>query len=85
MSRTLFNTRFRLLVGDSPMRYLARVRLSRAAGCLTTTNATLYAIAQSSGYDSEASLSKAFKRTFGRSPGEYRRVSAHSPIRIAQT
>jgi len=83
MSRTLFCTRFRALVGESPMRYLARVRLSQAAGYLTTTNATLYAIAQSTGYDSEASLSKAFKRAFGQSPGAYRRERARQPIRIA--
>jgi AraC-like DNA-binding protein len=43
----------------------------------------VYAIAQSTGYDSEASLSKAFKRAFGQSPGEYRRERASSPIRIA--
>jgi len=83
MSRTLFCTRFRALVCDSPIRYLARVRLSQAAGYLTTTNATLYSIAQSTGYDSEASLSKAFKRTFGQSPGEYRSESVTRPIRIA--
>ncbi|HEY3059684.1 MAG TPA: AraC family transcriptional regulator [Chloroflexota bacterium] len=83
MSRTLFATRFRALVGESPIRYLARVRLSQAAGYLTTTNATLYSIAQSTGYDSEASLSKAFKRAFGQSPREYRRESASRPIRIA--
>jgi AraC-like DNA-binding protein len=65
------------------MRYLARVRLSRAAGYLTTTNLTVYAIAQNTGYDSEASLGKAFKRAFGQSPGEYRRERASSPIRIA--
>jgi len=55
----------------------------RAAGYLTTTNLTLYAIAQSTGYDSEASLGKAFKREFGQSPGDYRRERASSPIRIA--
>jgi AraC-like DNA-binding protein/mannose-6-phosphate isomerase-like protein (cupin superfamily) len=83
MSRTHFSQRFRRMVGESPMRYLARVRLSRAAGYLTTTNLTLYAIAQSIGYDSEASLGKAFKREFGQSPGEYRRDRASSPIRLA--
>jgi AraC-like DNA-binding protein len=85
MSRTLFGTRFRALVGESPIHYLARVRLSQAAGYLTTTNSTLFAIAQHTGYDSEASLSKAFKRTFGRAPGEYRRESLTRPIRIAAT
>ena len=83
MSRTRLGTRFRELVGESPIHYLARVRLSQAAGYLITTNSTLYAIAQHTGYDSEASLSKAFKRTFGRAPGEYRRESLTRPIRIA--
>jgi AraC-like DNA-binding protein len=84
LSRTLFGTRFRALVGASPIRYLTRLRLSHAAGYLTTTNETLYAIAQRTGYDSEASLSKAFKQAFGRSPGEYRRESRTRPIRIAE-
>jgi AraC-like DNA-binding protein/mannose-6-phosphate isomerase-like protein (cupin superfamily) len=84
MSRTLFGMRFHQQVGDSPIRYLARVRLSQAAGYLTTTNETLFAIAQHIGYESEASLSKAFKRAFGRSPGEYRRESSARPIRIAE-
>jgi AraC-like DNA-binding protein/mannose-6-phosphate isomerase-like protein (cupin superfamily) len=84
MSRTLFSTRFRALVGESPIHYLARLRLSQAAGYLTTTNSTLYAIAQHTGYNSEASLSKAFKRTFGQSPGEYRRESLARPIHIAE-
>jgi AraC-like DNA-binding protein len=83
MSRTHFSQSFRRIVGESPMRYLSRVRLSRAAGYLTTTNLTLYAIAQCTGYDSEASLGKAFKRQFGQSPGEYRSERASSPIRIA--
>ena len=32
MSRTLFGTRFREAVGESPIRYLAKVRLGQAAG-----------------------------------------------------
>ena len=38
MSRTLFCTRFRATVGESPMRHLARIRLGQAAGYLTTTS-----------------------------------------------
>lgn len=80
-----FSTRFRECLGDSPMHYLAHVRLSRAAGQLTTTTATLFAIAQQLGYDTEASFSKAFKRAFSRSPGEYRREGLTQPIRIAES
>ncbi len=82
LSRTLFTARFRELVGDSPIRYLTKVRLSRAAGYLTTTDHNLATIARRTGYDSEAALSKAFKREYGTSPGGYRRLRAAQPIAI---
>lgn len=75
-----FAARFRDLLGQPPIRYLTAVRLSRAAGYLATTDHNLAAIARRSGYDSEASLSKAVKRTYGRSPGDYRRRSVRQPI-----
>jgi len=72
MSRTLFAARFRAAVGESPMRHLARIRLGQAAGYLTTTRLSVAAIARRTGYGTDASLSKAFKREFGISPGQYR-------------
>jgi AraC-like DNA-binding protein len=72
MSRTLFSTRFRAAVGESPMHHLARVRLGQAAGYLTTTKLSLEAIARRTGYGSSAALSKAFKREFETPPGRYR-------------
>jgi AraC-like DNA-binding protein len=72
MSRTLFTARFRAAVGESPMRYLARIRLGQAAWYLTTTRLSVEAIARRTGYGTNASLSKAFKREFGISPGQYR-------------
>jgi AraC-like DNA-binding protein/mannose-6-phosphate isomerase-like protein (cupin superfamily) len=72
MSRTLLATRFREVTGESPMRYLAKVRLGQAAGYLTTSDLSLEAIAARTGYAGNASLSKAFKREFGVSPGAYR-------------
>jgi AraC-like DNA-binding protein len=73
LSRTAFAARFRELVGEPPMSYLARVRLSYAAGYLSATDKTVRQIARMVGYQNEASLSKAFRRAFGRAPGEYRR------------
>jgi AraC family transcriptional activator of mtrCDE len=84
MSRTLFATRFRGAVGESPMRHLARIRLGQAAGYLTTTKLSVEAIARRTGYGTNASLSKAFKREFGVSPGQYREGNgsiAVSPVR----
>jgi AraC-like DNA-binding protein len=74
MSRTLFATRFRADIGESPMRYLAKVRLSQAAGYLRTADLSLDTIAMRTGYGNNASLSKAFKRELGISPGAYRRT-----------
>jgi AraC-like DNA-binding protein len=84
MSRTLFAARFRAAVGESPMRHLARIRLGQAAGYLTTTRLSVEAIARRTGYGTNASLSKAFKREFGTSPGHYRDSNgsvALSPVR----
>jgi len=84
MSRTLFATRFRAAVGESPMRHLAKIRLGQAAGYLTTTRLSVEAIARRTGYGTNASLSKAFKREFGTSPGQYRATKgsvAVSPVR----
>jgi AraC-like DNA-binding protein len=76
LSRTAFAARFRELVGEPPMSYLARLRLGYAAGYLSATDKTVREIARMVGYSSEASLSKAFQRRFGRAPGEYRRQQA---------
>ena len=73
LSRTALAARFRDLTGEPPMRYLARVRLGHAAGYLSATDMTVRQIAHLVGYENEASLSKAFRRAFGRPPGEYRR------------
>ena len=80
MSRTLFTTRFRAAVGESPMRHLARMRLGQAAGYLTTTRLSVEAIARRTGYGTSASLSKAFKREFGVSPGQYRQTRGNIEV-----
>jgi AraC-like DNA-binding protein len=72
LSRSAFVARFRRAVGESPMRYVARLRMSRAAALLVTSQCSLREIASETGYGNEASLSKAFKRELGHAPGAYR-------------
>jgi AraC-like DNA-binding protein len=72
LSRTAFTAKFRAATGEPPIQHLAKVRLSQAAAYLTGADLTLDAIAARIGYASDASLSKAFKRHFGVSPGSYR-------------
>jgi transcriptional regulator GlxA family with amidase domain len=82
MSRTSFNARFRAAIGQPPMTYLTELRLRRAAGYLSTTTKNVRQVAHLTGYDNEASFSKAFSRRFGRPPGEYRRERLASPQQL---
>jgi len=73
MSRSAFASRFREKVGESPLAYLARWRLFRAATLLRQGDRTQAEIAALIGYESEAAFSKAFKRAMGVAPGAWRR------------
>jgi AraC-like DNA-binding protein len=75
MSRSSFAARFRSLVGEPPLAYVARWRLSLAANWLQRDEQTIAQIAQRLGYASEVALSRAFKRLFKVPPGAYRRRS----------
>jgi AraC-like DNA-binding protein len=72
MSRTVFATRFALLLGESPMRYLARFRMARAIEELKDSGASLATIAGRVGYASDVAFSKAFKRHVGIGPAAFR-------------
>ncbi|MBE1878073.1 AraC family transcriptional regulator [Myceligenerans pegani] len=73
MSRSAFAERFTGLLGEPPMRYLARWRLEQAYVALTTTTDPVAAISRQVGYGSEAAFGRAFKRHHGMSPGAARR------------
>jgi AraC-like DNA-binding protein len=72
MSRSAYSDRFRMLVGQAPMRYVTELRLSRAARLLRSTDATIADVARSVGYGSEDALSRAFKARFGEAPSIFR-------------
>ena len=82
LSRSKFAARFKTVVGETPLGYLTRLRLHRAAAKLRDDlDLTLPAIARSVGYQTLAAFSKSFKRQFGTSPGAYRRSSIGLPRR----
>jgi AraC-like DNA-binding protein len=78
MSRSAFAERFRLLVGEPPLRYLTRLRLQRAARLFRTTDSSVAEVARRVGYGSEEALSRAFKNRFGVSPSATRAPAIHS-------
>jgi AraC family transcriptional regulator len=63
---------FRRVVGDTPKRYTARVRLERAACELVATDRSIVDIAMSSGFASHEVFTRAFVRHFRMSPRAYR-------------
>ncbi|NKY52994.1 AraC family transcriptional regulator [Nocardia vermiculata] len=73
-SRAALARRFTDLVGDPPIAYLTEWRLARAADLLRGTDATIESIARQVGYGTAFSLSAAFKRRYGVSPGVHRRA-----------
>jgi AraC-like DNA-binding protein len=82
VSRSKFAARFKAVVGDTPLGYLTRLRLHRAAAKLREDlDVSLPAIARSVGYQTEAAFGKSFRRQFGTSPGAYRRSSKGLPRR----
>lgn len=81
MSRSAFTERFRAATGEAPMEHLTRYRMARAAEYLKATDAGVREIAHLTGYDSEVSVTKAFKRQFGMPPGAYRKAHALTAAR----
>lgn len=75
VSRATLARRFAHLVGETPPEYLTRWRMDLAAQRLRDTDDTVAAIADTVGYRSEYSFSRAFKRRRGLAPGRYRRRS----------
>lgn len=71
-SRTVIAERFNTLLGKPPIEYLTGWRIQTAAERLRSSNDSLAQVAEAIGYDSEASFSRAFKRTMGISPGAWR-------------
>lgn len=68
MSRSHFAERFTKVVGEPPLRYLARWRLTLAADLLRNGRVRISEAASVAGYGSDASFSRAFKACFGYSP-----------------
>jgi AraC-like DNA-binding protein len=83
LSRSAFAARFSHVLGESPHRYLARLRLNVASERLRHTDDKISAIAASAGYSSLAAFSRAFKQELGVSPVEYRRNPATASSSVA--
>jgi AraC-like DNA-binding protein len=81
-SRSGFAQRFVSVVGETPARYVARMRMHQAHEWLREGQ-RVATVAERLGYESEASFSRAFKRVIGASPSHFReRVKPHAAIAV---
>jgi AraC-like DNA-binding protein len=78
LSRAAFARRFTEAVGEPPLTYLSRWRMTTAARLLRDHDRPLAKVAKEIGYTSEFAFAKAFKRDFGIAPGAYRKQLAVS-------
>jgi transcriptional regulator GlxA family with amidase domain len=73
LSRPAFARRFVAHAGISPLRYLTRYRMERAAEMLAQPELRLAQVAGQVGYSSEYAFNRAFKRQHRVAPGTFRR------------
>ena len=72
VSRSVLDDRFRLVLHQSPIRYLTRWRMHLAEDLLATSDLTIADIGRRVGYRSEEAFSRAFKRERGQPPAHWR-------------
>ncbi len=75
-SRSVLAERFKAILGQPPMQYLAAWRLQLASSLLREGSRSLAEVACEVGYESEAAFSRAFKRHIGAPPGVWRQNHA---------
>lgn len=71
-SRSVLAERFKAVLGQPPMHYLAGWRLQLATNLLRDVTRTIADVAGAVGYESEAAFNRAFKRHLGVPPGVWR-------------
>ncbi|WP_396614870.1 AraC family transcriptional regulator [Lysobacter soli] len=78
-SRSRFAEAFTRTVGESPARYVAKVKMFQARRWIQQEGMRVTVAAERLGYDSEASFSRAFKRIMGMPPSAVR--TTEEPLR----
>lgn len=80
-SRSSFTEAFTRTVGESPARYVTRLKMFQARRWIGQEGMRVSVAAERLGYDSEASFSRAFKRVTGESPSASRADGRDMPRR----
>lgn len=78
MSSVSINKYFEIVYGDTVKRYMQSKRMAYAAKQLTGSNISVADIALSVGYESQSKFGTVFKRKYGCTPLEYRRLGGET-------
>lgn len=73
MSRTAFAKAFVEAFGQTPIDFVQKARLHRAAQLLAATELPVKVVAASLGFGSRSHFSRAFRRAYGADPSAYRK------------
>ena len=73
ITRGQLNRRVKTITGTTTQQYVIRLRLEQALQLLQTTGLTISEIGYRCGFEDATSFSRAFKRTFGQSPTQYKK------------
>lgn len=76
-NRTSLNSLFNEVFGISAIAYLNKIRIQNATLLLSNTSIPLCDIAEKTGFSDESYFSKAFKKSTGKSPREFRLSLPH--------
>ncbi|MCC5815644.1 MAG: helix-turn-helix transcriptional regulator [Leptospira sp.] len=75
LSRASLASRFKKGLGETPIDYIAKLRLEKGKVLLENEDKTLEEVSKEVGYSSAFAFSKAFKRNYGKSPSQMKRFS----------
>lgn len=81
MSRSVFVAIFAEVMGEAPGHYVTKVRMAMARELIASGAVRTAEVAARAGYGTEIAFSRAFKRQFGTSPGNFRKT--YTPGRVA--
>jgi AraC family transcriptional activator of mtrCDE len=74
MSRATFVRHFQQKMGRSASDLLTDIRMTLAAKALRKSSASTSAVAEATGYQSDAAFQRAFKQRIGMTPAQWRRA-----------
>ena len=84
MSRASFSDHFSRAFGQGPIDFVQKARLRIAARLLRVTDLPIKVIAQSVGYASPRSFSRAFLAGYGHGPSEYRGMAERAALKLSR-